>query len=109
MIWTTKRKGASWAAYWTAREIITAARHMAECTGFRAKIMPRAPKIITGASSQKATLAPVTSGINSGTNTPSPALRRMLALVPEALIDRPGLHLTDVAGPVIRLACRGQT
>jgi hypothetical protein len=76
MIWTTKRKGASWAAYCTAREIITAARHMAECTGLRAKIMPSAPKIITGASSQKATAAPVTSGINKAVSTiitgPSP-------------------------------------
>ena len=79
MICTTKRNGASNAAYWTAREIITAARHRAECTGLRARIIPKAPKIITGASIQKATAAPVTSGINKGVNTvitdPSPRFR----------------------------------
>ena len=57
--------GACRAAYWTAREIITVARHSAECTGLRARIMPRAPKIITGASIQKATAAPVTIGTDN--------------------------------------------
>ena len=72
MICTAKRNGASNAAYWTAREIITAARHSAECTGLRAAIIPSAPKIITGASIQKATVAPVTSGINNGVNMINP-------------------------------------
>ncbi len=70
MICTANRNGASWAAYCTASEIITAARQSAECTGLRARIMPSAPSTITGASSQKATSAPVT----SGTITPRPPL-----------------------------------
>ncbi len=54
MICTANRNGASSAAYCTAREIITAARHRAEWTGLRDRIIPSAPSTITGASSQKA-------------------------------------------------------
>ena len=53
-------------------EIITVARHNAECPGLRARIIPSAPKIITGASSQKATAAPVTMGITTMIIIPYP-------------------------------------
>ena len=62
MIWTAKRNGASRAAYCTASEIITVARQRAECTGLRAKIIPRAASTITGASIQNAICAPSTTG-----------------------------------------------
>src|SRR3712207_6167017 len=108
MIWTANRKGASCAAYCTASEIITVARQSAECTGLRDRIMPSAASTITGASSQKATPAAVTSGsINTSlplgggsVDAPAPLL--------VALVDQPRLGPAEVAGAVVGTAGAGQ-
>ena len=53
MICTTKRKGASWLAYCTAKQIMTTASDNAEWTGFLAKTITRAASTMMGANSQK--------------------------------------------------------
>ena len=60
MICTANRNGASNAAYWIARQIITVASISAQCTALRASSMPSAASTITGASIQNATAAPDT-------------------------------------------------
>src|SRR4029450_11222520 len=97
---------------------MTVARQSAECTGLRAAIIPSAPKIITGASIQNATAAPVTSGISKGVTRSPRLLRRMPAPVPEARVDGARRSrfdgrartppLADIAGAIVRLSCRRQ-